>query len=70
MLPFHPFFYVIRTLQSSLLHPFLLTFTCTGAAHTETDELKLKAVFHCCVFRTRVHARKTLNPSIFYIFYK
>jgi hypothetical protein len=30
----------------------------------------LKADFHCCVFRTHVHARKTLNPSIFSIFYK
>jgi hypothetical protein len=25
----------------------------------------VKADFHCCVFRTQVHARKTLNPSIF-----
>jgi hypothetical protein len=28
-------------------------------------EVRLKADFHCCGFRTNVHARKTLNPSIF-----
>jgi hypothetical protein len=27
--------------------------------------LAVKADFHCCVFCTHVHARKTLNPSIF-----
>jgi hypothetical protein len=27
--------------------------------------LAVKADFHCCVFGTHVHARKTLNPSIF-----
>jgi hypothetical protein len=32
--------------------------------------LALMAVFHCCVFRTHVHAHKTLNRSIFKTFYK
>ena len=31
---------------------------------------RVKAAFHFRVFHTHVYARKTLNPSTLYIFYK
>jgi hypothetical protein len=55
----------LHTASGEWLSNVFLALAKFAVRRPKTRWVLIKADFHCCVFRSHVQARKTLNPSIF-----